>query len=203
MNFKKPLKLIFQKCILPWFKYLSYFFYQKKFLQGRLFEQEISGWVYVIKGIWFQKILGFNRKIPFPCHPTAIISSYKNIIFHVDDIQNFQSPGVYWQCFKGKIYLGKGSYIAPNVGLITVNHNLENLDTHQNGKDIVIGKNCWIGMNSVILPGVCLGDHTIVGAGSVVTKPFTEGHCVIPGNPAKKIRKLTTKSLQYPPVKSG
>ena len=45
-------------------------------------------------------------------------------------------------------------------------------------------------MNSVILPGIVLGNHTIVGAGSIVTKSFPEGNCVIAGNPAKKIRDL-------------
>lgn len=42
-------------------------------------------------------------------------------------------------------------------------------------------------MNSILLPGVCLGNNTIVGAGSVVTKSFPEGNCVIVGNPARKI----------------
>ena len=45
-------------------------------------------------------------------------------------------------------------------------------------------------MNSVILPGVTLGEHTVVGAGSVVTKSFPDGHCVIAGNPAIIIRSL-------------
>ena len=45
-------------------------------------------------------------------------------------------------------------------------------------------------MNSVILPGVVLGEHTVVGAGSIVTKSFPEGYCVIAGNPAKIIRKI-------------
>jgi acetyltransferase-like isoleucine patch superfamily enzyme len=45
-------------------------------------------------------------------------------------------------------------------------------------------------MNSVILPGVELGPHTIVGAGSIVTKSFPEGNCIIVGNPAKKIKDL-------------
>ena len=45
-------------------------------------------------------------------------------------------------------------------------------------------------MNSVILPGVTLGPGTVVGAGSVVTHSFPEGHCVIAGVPAKLIRNL-------------
>ena len=45
-------------------------------------------------------------------------------------------------------------------------------------------------MNAVILPGVELGEKTVVGAGAVVTKSFKEGHCVIGGNPAKLIKKL-------------
>ncbi len=74
--------------------------------------------------------------------------------------------------------------------MITENHDLNNLDYHQPTQPILIGKNCWIGMNAVILPGVVLGDHTIVGAGAVVTKSFSEGSCVIVGNPAKLIRKI-------------
>jgi len=44
-----------------------------------------------------------------------------------------------------------------------------------------------IGANAVILPGVILGEQTIVGAGSVVTKSFKKGHEVIAGNPAQRI----------------
>ena len=45
-------------------------------------------------------------------------------------------------------------------------------------------------MNPVLLPGVILGDNTIVGAGSIETKSFPDGHCVIAGNPAKFIKHI-------------
>jgi acetyltransferase-like isoleucine patch superfamily enzyme len=64
------------------------------------------------------------------------------------------------------------------------------LEERADSKPITLGISCWVGMNSVILPGVSLGDHTIVGAGSVVTKSFPDGFCVIAGNPAKLIRDI-------------
>lgn len=56
-------------------------------------------------------------------------------------------------------------------------------------KPIRIGKNCFIGCNSIILKGTVLGDGCVVGAGAVVAGKF-EDNCVIAGNPAKVIRKL-------------
>lgn len=56
---------------------------------------------------------------------------------------------------------------------------------------ITIGNNCFIGANSIILPGVTLGANTIVAAGSVVTKSF-EGNVVIGGNPARIITDIST-----------
>ena len=105
-------------------------------------------------------------------------------------MQIFHTFGTYFQALDAKIIIGKGTWIAPNVGLITTNHNVYNLDEHIPGKDIIIGENCWIGMNAVILPGVQLGPHTIVAAGAVVTKSFLEGNCIIAGVPAKIIKKL-------------
>jgi acetyltransferase-like isoleucine patch superfamily enzyme len=82
------------------------------------------------------------------------------------------------------------TWIAPNVGIVTFNHDFLDVNNYLPGSDVIIGKKCWIGMNSMILPGVCLGDNTIVGAGSIVTKSFPEGYVVIAGNPAKIIKKI-------------
>ena len=54
---------------------------------------------------------------------------------------------------------------------------------------IVIGDNCWLGANAVLLPEVQLGNHVIVGAGAVVTGNFPD-NCVVAGVPARKIRDL-------------
>lgn len=57
-------------------------------------------------------------------------------------------------------------------------------------KDVIICDYSWIGMGEIILLGVILGKRTIVAAGSVVTKSFPDGFCVIGGNPAKFIKVL-------------
>lgn len=65
---------------------------------------------------------------------------------------------------------------------------------------ICIGDNCFIGANTVILPGVTLADNIIVAAGSVVTKSFHEEKIIIGGNPAKKVSTWETsleKNLKY------
>ncbi len=57
-------------------------------------------------------------------------------------------------------------------------------------KPITIGKNCFIGCNSIILKGTIIGDGCVVGAGAVVAGDFGEPNCVIVGNPARVIKKL-------------
>jgi len=171
-------------------------FYDKKYLTGRWFEKSYLGYIWAFKGIIYQKILGLNRKVSWPVSPFNFIFDPNNIIFHPDDLNNFQrSFGCYYQNFSAKISIGQGTYIAPNVGFITANHDPNNLDNHFLAQDIIIGKNCWIGMNSVILPGVKLGDHTIVAAGSVVgkNKKFAKGYQVIGGNPAQVMWTINQK----------
>lgn len=186
----------FAKCILRFsivrfgLLCLLRLFYDKRYLVGRHFDDGLSGWTWALKGIWFQKILGFNRFVPWPISPIFRISNFRNIEFHPDDLDNFQSPGCYFQNFDAKIKIGFHSLIAPNVGLITSNHDVMQSQLSMPGKSIVIGDHCWIGMNSVILPGVKLGDYTTVAAGSVVTKSFPGGRCILAGTPASIIRKL-------------
>lgn len=164
-----------------------------KYTRNRWFEGKFDGmcsrgWKWIVDCARGGKALGNITQAPWPVDPRTNIVHASNIEFDYDDLNIFQSPGCYFQAH-GKIVIGKGTWIAPNVGLITSNHNLKDLNLHSPPKDIIIGENCWIGMNSMVLPGVNLGSHTVVGAGSVVTHSFPEGDCVIAGNPARVIRK--------------
>lgn len=172
-------------------------FYSSKYMKGKHFNGiRAQGWTWVTRGILFQKILGYNRRVPWPVSEKVVVGNYKNITFDVDDLHIFQVFGNYYQAWKeGKIEIGKGTYVAPNVGIITSNHDLYNLEERMPAKNVKIGSSTWIGMNSMILPGVELGEHTIVGAGSVVTKSFKEGYCVIAGNPARKIKNLKREEV--------
>jgi len=88
------------------------------------------------------------------------------------------------------IAFGDYSNIGPNVLIASANHDQINNELMVKSDPITIGRFCWVGGNATILPEVKLGDFTIVGAGSVVTRSFEEGYCIIGGNPARVIKNL-------------
>lgn len=163
-------------------------FYKIEYLSGKYFDEKRMGFWWAIRSL--PHIVGMHRQgVYWPVNPQCNILGGGQISFDNSSLNVFQNSGCYFQGFE-KITIGKNVWIAQNVGIITANHDLNNPDLHAPGKPVVIGDKCWIGMNSVILPGVVLGDNTIVGAGSVVTKSFENGHCVVAGNPAKLIKRL-------------
>ncbi|CAN5455289.1 hypothetical protein BH10BAC4_BH10BAC4_06130 [soil metagenome] len=138
---------------------------------------------------WFvQKVIGINRDAYWPMHPSSVISFSKNVYAGIETSPGF-NPGCYIHAVN-RIYIGDYTQIAPNVGLMSGNHDFYDFREQLPAEPMRIGKYCWIGMGVVILPGVVLGDFTIVGAGAIVTKSFPEGHCVIVGNPARKVKEL-------------
>jgi acetyltransferase-like isoleucine patch superfamily enzyme len=189
VGMKRLAKLLIQRTRPLIVEVLSMFF-ERRYLRGRHFEVGFSGYVWAVRAIWQRNILRLARTLPFPAALTTHVSSGTRIDFHPDDLNNFQSPGTYFQNFSGRITLGKGCYIGPNVGIITANHDPLDPDRHLPPLEVIIGERCWVGMNSVILPGVTLGPRTVVGAGAVVTKSFPRGDCVIGGVPAKVIKNL-------------
>lgn len=164
--------------------------YARRCLTERSFDSGVNGWQWCWRCWFLQKMVGINRHVLFPVAVSNVIGNPRNLHFSPDDLNIFQHFGCYFQCWHGQIHLGKRTYIAPNVGMITENHDVENLDAHQPAQDIVLGEKCWVGMNAVILPGVVLGDRTVVGAGAVVTRSFPDGHVVLLEVPARLIQEI-------------
>ena len=174
---KRPLQLpivVITKTI-PYFEFL----YQTSDYQNKVnFE------------FWFkQKVLnlGNNKKAYWPVHLTSEVNDAQNILVGVDAY-----PGIMKGCYiqgRGGIIIGDYTQIAPNVIIVSANHDIYDSRKHIYAS-VKIGKYCWIGAGAKIMPGVEIGDWTIVGAGAVVTKSFSEGYCIIGGVPAKKIKEL-------------
>jgi acetyltransferase-like isoleucine patch superfamily enzyme len=133
----------------------------------------------------FQKIFRINSDQTFMVHFTSIVSGNvelgDNVVRYVAG-----SPGCYIQGING-VFIGSDTMIAPGVKIISANHEIGEHFKHIDSNPIMIGKNCWIASNSVILSGVTLGDNVTVGAGCVVTKSFPS-NCIIGGVPAKVIK---------------
>ena len=91
---------------------------------------------------------------------------------------------------QGGITIGEGTLIGHNVVLATLNHEL---DPKRRPicvpSPIVIGRNVWIGSNSTILPGVTIGDNSVVAAGAVVTKNVPP-NVIVGGVPARRIKNI-------------
>ena len=95
----------------------------------------------------------------------------------------------------GGITIGPHCFIGPNCGMYTAIH--PNIAQERNlglekALPIVIGDNCWIGADVTILPGVTIGEGTVIGAKSVVTRDIPAG-VIAMGNPCRVIRPITEK----------
>ena len=91
-----------------------------------------------------------------------------------------------------KVTIGNNVLIGPNVGIYTAEHPVDAIERSklmEYGKPISIGNNVWIGGNVAILSGVTIGDNTVIGAGSVVTKDIPANVLAV-GNPCKVIKNI-------------
>lgn len=158
----------------------------------RIFYETKDTEAFVNIKLWFiQKVLRVNSEAYWPMHYTSSVIMPKNVLVGTGSAPGL-SPGCYIQA-RGQLYIGDYVAIGPNVGVMAGTHQLHDLRIPKNGTTR-IGHYCWIGMNSVIMPNIELGDFTIVQAGSVVKDSFKEGYCVIGGNPAKLIKQFPVQS---------
>ncbi|MCE5224835.1 MAG: sugar O-acetyltransferase [Porphyromonadaceae bacterium] len=99
---------------------------------------------------------------------------------------------------EAKVSFGNNVFIAPGCGFYTAGHPLDVQQRNkglENAYTISIGKNVWIGAHVCVLPGVTIGDNTVIGAGSVVTKNIP-ANVLAAGNPCKVIRVITEEDKQ-------
>ena len=104
-----------------------------------------------------------------------------------------------------KVEIGDSVFLAPNCVISTAGHATDPLQRSQGlefAKPIRIGNHVWIGANVSVLPGVTIGDNTIIGAGSVVNRDIPSG-VVAAGNPCRVIRNITEEDKHKYPVFSS
>lgn len=97
------------------------------------------------------------------------------------------------------IYVGDYTMFGPNVTLATAGHPVlpelrEKL--YQFNLPIHIGRNCWLGAGVIVLPGVSIGDNSVIGAGSIVTKDIPS-NVVALGNPCRVLRPISERDREY------
>ena len=97
------------------------------------------------------------------------------------------------------IYVGDFTMIGPNVVLASAAHPILpelRQKGYQYNLPVHIGKNCWLGAGVMVMPGVTIGDNTVVGAGSVVTKDLP-ANVVAVGNPCRVLRPISDRDREY------
>lgn len=100
----------------------------------------------------------------------------------------------------GLVIIGNNVLIGPNVTIVTELHN-KDLETRRNvySSPVVIEDDCWIAVNTLILPGVTIGKGSVIAAGSVVTRDIPPGSVAM-GTPA--VRKAIVPDAEdfYPGI---
>ncbi len=97
------------------------------------------------------------------------------------------------------IYVGDYTMIGPNVTIATAGHPiLPELreKAYQFNQPVHIGRNCWLGAGVVVLPGITIGDNSVIGAGSIVTKDIP-ANVVAVGNPCRVLREINEHDREY------
>lgn len=97
------------------------------------------------------------------------------------------------------IYVGDKVMFGPNVTVATAGHPIDpelRYQAMQYNIPVHIGENVWIGANAVVLPGITIGDNSVIGAGSVVTKDIPPNVIAV-GNPCRVLREISEHDKKY------
>lgn len=97
----------------------------------------------------------------------------------------------------GEIFVGEKVMFGPAVTIATVGHPIKpDMRKYMYADPVTIENNCWIGANVTICPGVTIGENSVIGAGSVVTKDIP-ANVVAAGNPCKVLRPIDERDEIY------
>ena len=157
------------------------------FFWVRLFYPKAKGvgLAYLLYCFFPQKILRINGSVKWPVHFTSRVLYRKKI-----SVGNRSAPGLNSNCYiqgRSGINIGHNFRMGPGSGLISSNHDLNDYDVWIESNPIVIGDNVWLGMNSVVMPGIKIGNNVVIGSNSVVTKDIPD-NSIAAGNPCKVLR---------------
>ena len=125
----------------------------------------------------------------------SVIESFACINNAVGDviIGNYTRIGLH-NTIIGPVTIGHHVNLAQGITVTALNHKFENpnIRIDEQGvstKPVVIGNDIWVGANAVILPGITIGDHSVIAAGAIVTKDVPP-HSLVAGIPAKVIKQI-------------
>lgn len=124
---------------------------------------------------------------------SKVVRAFRMWLLHAKGYKNIDSntvieSGVKLDKLNRKgIHIGSGCLIASGVTILAHEHIFVKPDGSYYFKDTFIGKNCFVGVNSLICPGVHIGNQCVIGGGSVVTKDIPD-HCMAVGVPCKVIK---------------
>lgn len=140
----------------------------------------------------FATALGVN-------HPVVLRTLRAGAVIRIGDRVGLSGGSI---CAAKTIEIGDDTLIGANVTIADTDfHSLDpwnrggHGDPHVNAESVTIGCRVFIGMNAVILKGITIGDNSVVGAGSVVTRNVPP-NCIVAGNPARLIRNLVAEHVR-------
>ncbi len=138
------------------------------------------------KEILRELIGGYNKRLyiepPFYCDYGSNISVGEDVYFNFNCVIMDAN----------KVSIGARTRFGPNVHVYAATHPMAyqiRAESLELGKPIIIGEDVWVSGSVIICPGVTIGDRTVIGAGSIVTKDIPSD-CFAAGNPCKVIREL-------------
>ena len=144
------------------------------------------------KRCWFEKNVSIQGNVNFGNNVflggNVEVRNLTNEISYIGDNVSINRNTI----LRGKYKIGRDCAIGPNCTIIGANHNFKDKTKSIKSqgssiKGIVIGNDVWIGANCVILDGVTIGEGSVIGAGSIVTKSIPP-YSVAVGNPCKVIK---------------